>query len=102
MGESRVTSMTRREGAMSKASFVRIVAGIAALLLSPGAMGFGGEDVAEGNPWHHEDMTIRALAGPMWFQQADFPAASTCPNGLQQITGGPRFILFRGGTGRRY
>lgn len=27
------------------------------------AMGFGGEDVVLGDPWHHEDITCRAIAG---------------------------------------
>lgn len=54
-------------------------------------MGFGGEDVAEGNPWHHEDITIRALAGPVWFGQSNLPAASTCPEAPQAIRDGPAY-----------
>lgn len=40
-------------------------AGLAAVvvMLSPTAFGMGGEDVTEGRPWHHLDMTVRALAG---------------------------------------
>jgi hypothetical protein len=38
---------------------------IAALLESatPSALGYGGEDVRHGRPWHHLDITLRALAG---------------------------------------
>jgi hypothetical protein len=32
-------------------------------LAAPIATGFGGEDVINGRPWHHLDMTVRALAG---------------------------------------
>lgn len=32
-------------------------------LLTPVALGFGGEDIARGKPWHHEDITVRALQG---------------------------------------
>jgi len=39
------------------------VALTAALGVSPLAFGMGGEDVRHGRPWHHLDMTARALAG---------------------------------------
>lgn len=35
----------------------------AALCLSKPAFGFGGEDIYNGSPWHHEDITIFALSG---------------------------------------
>lgn len=34
-----------------------------ATMLIPAAHAFGGEDVRHGRPWHHLDMTLRALAG---------------------------------------
>lgn len=40
-----------------------ISAGIIALLIAPNISGFGGEDMLTGKPWHHEDITRRALAG---------------------------------------
>lgn len=33
------------------------------LVATPIALGFGGEDIAFGKPWHHEDITERALTG---------------------------------------
>lgn len=33
------------------------------LVATPLALGFGGEDIAFGKPWHHEDITERALQG---------------------------------------
>lgn len=36
---------------------------LAVTTLAPLAFGFGGEDVKDGRPWHHLDMTLRALAG---------------------------------------
>lgn len=35
----------------------------AMLATAPDAFGFSGEDLTDGNPWHHEDITKRALAG---------------------------------------
>ena len=34
-----------------------------ATVFSMASWGFGGEDVAQGHPWHHEDITERALTG---------------------------------------
>lgn len=34
-----------------------------AMVATPVASGFGGEDIALGKPWHHEDITERALTG---------------------------------------
>ncbi|MEQ9314905.1 MAG: hypothetical protein RLN72_03575, partial [Henriciella sp.] len=33
------------------------------IVISASAWGFGGEDIAQGNPWHHENITYRALTG---------------------------------------
>lgn len=32
-------------------------------MMAGSALGFGGEDLVEGRPWHHDDITMRALAG---------------------------------------
>lgn len=40
-----------------------VVALIAVGLAVPSANGFGGEDLIEGQPWHHQDITMRALQG---------------------------------------
>lgn len=70
-----------------------MLAGATALaLLAPGvALGFGGEDLVQGNPWHHEDITIRALLGPVWFPQVGRAPESACPNSAQSIAEGPDY-----------
>lgn len=47
------------------------------LLVSPRpAFGFGGEDVLQGNPWHHEDITRRGLTKSDLYEGAGFSAAA--------------------------
>lgn len=47
----------------------RIVAAIvAAGFAVPSASSFGGEDLLEGQPWHHKDITLRALQGDDLYQ----------------------------------
>lgn len=48
---------------------------ISPILLSSAA-GFSGEDVLKGNPWHHEDITRRALAGDDRYDGAGFSGAA--------------------------
>ncbi|WP_300544682.1 hypothetical protein [Maricaulis sp.] len=51
----------------SKATLKTSIAVIAAVGVlesaTPSALGYGGEDVRHGRPWHHLDITLRALAG---------------------------------------
>src|SRR5687767_5105883 len=68
-----------------------VLAICATLVGTGGALGFGGEDVVDGSPWHHEDTTIRALYGPVWFVQSGFPATSDCPRSPRDIVGGPDY-----------
>jgi hypothetical protein len=43
------------------------VAGLA-LLVSPNVYGYGGEDMLRGKPWHHRDISDRALAGDDFYK----------------------------------
>lgn len=47
-----------------------LVAAAAAFAMTPAVMGFGGEDIAQGNPWHHVDITMRALTGDEYYEPA--------------------------------
>lgn len=66
------------------------VAGASALALAgaawlaPAALGMGGEDVLNGRPWHHADMTLRTLAG-------DANAEAGAAPGMAQIFPGVGF-----------
>lgn len=52
-------SLERLSGAAAAGAFSACLWGVTA----QAAMGFGGEDVVLGDPWHHEDITCRAIAG---------------------------------------
>lgn len=62
------------------------LAGVAALVLSPLATGFGGEDIAFGKPWHHEHITLVALTGdPKWDPDNVYEPQITFPAGAESI-----------------
>lgn len=46
-----------------RSGLVGLAVAAMATTLAPGALAFGGEDIRYGRPWHHLDMTLRALAG---------------------------------------
>jgi hypothetical protein len=51
----------------------RLGATLAATFLMAGsALGFSGEDLVSGNPWHHDDITYRALYGDSRYEGAGF------------------------------
>jgi hypothetical protein len=55
-----------------------ICAATAFLMLSTGGLlAFGGEDATNGNPWHHEDITKRALTGYADYEDLGFGAAAS-------------------------
>lgn len=48
-----------------------LIACVIALSIPSYVFGFGGEDFLEGKPWHHRDITVRALSGDDPLYQSD-------------------------------
>jgi|GEM_PF-988195 len=55
-----------------------LLTGLVALLFPGSVHGFGGEDLTKGKPWHHRDITLRALSGedPLYKTTVTFGAGA--------------------------